>query len=259
MLRQPLRTFLATLLFGCCALPALAQVRVQTPVRFTGVPGERAIDGLGAPAMGSAAMTVQSAVLESWRWCSVAMVGDTIELSLVPAVEQLQDGLMARFQVPQDLSGVLWARIQGFGTGRILRTDALAPVPGQLITGRIAEVLWANGAFTLLNLAEGGCPPGSISVNERFCIDTISAPSVGMFDAMDQCAERGGKLCSWEEYYAGCVLLGTQLGGMYNNWEWVDETANHLQTFGQAGRFTCQSQRTTGPGFGDVRCCYHKR
>lgn len=259
MLRQPLRIPIIALFLLGCVPPALAQVRVETPVRMTGVPTERAIDGLGAPALGSSAMTVQSAVLESWRWCSVVVVADTVELSLQPAVLDLQDGLLARFKVPQDLSGALWARIEGYAAAPFVRTDGLPPVPGQLTTGRIAEILWANDAYTLLNLAEGVCPPGSISVNERFCIDTISAPSVTMFDAMDQCAERGGKLCTWEEYYAGCVLLGTQLGGMYNNWEWIDETANHLQTFGQAGRLTCQSQRTTGPGVADVRCCYHKR
>jgi hypothetical protein len=262
MLYQPLtRALLGVLAIGT-VLSGAAQVELDIPLRFTGAEDQRRLEGLGPAVEGTAAVTVEASVREGWRWCQAQRIADTIELTTVPAVEVLRDGLLLRFQVPQDMSGGLWARVQGGVAYPLVRTDGLRPALGQLTTGRVAEVLLAAGRFTLLNLPELECPPGTLSVNADLCIDQASLANLLVYQAMDRCARRGGKLCTWDEYYAACTLLGSQLTGMFNEWEWIDDTSNHTHTADQAGRFTCTSQRSQSvllERVGETRCCYHRR
>jgi len=262
MLYQSLKGISLVCLAAACGLPAIAQVELEVPLRFTGSQEQRGIEGLAQPTQGDAAITVEAAVRDGWRWCTAQRIADTLELTTAPAVVPVRDGLLLRFSVPQDMSGRLWARIQGGVAMPLLRTDGVNPTWGQLTTGRIAEVLVAAGRYTLLNLPEPECPPGSLSVNANYCIDQASVANQLIYQAMDRCARRGGKLCSWDEYYAACTLLGTQLTGMFNEWEWIDDTSNHSHTGDQAGRFTCTSQRAQSvllERVGETRCCYHKR
>ncbi len=262
MLHQPMnRAWSSTLGLLLCAM-GHAQVQLEVPLRLTGPEEHRRIDNLAPPQESAAAVTVEAAVRDGWRWCTAQRIADTVELSMTPAIEVQREGLLLRFVVPLDMSGRLWARIPGGTAFPILRVDGVNPVWGQLTTGRIAEVLFANGRFTLLNLPEPECPPGTLSVNANFCIDQSSVPNQLVYQGMDRCARRGGKLCSWDEYYAACTLLGTQLTGMFNEWEWIDDTSNHSHTADQAGRFTCTSQRSQSvllERVGETRCCYHKR
>jgi len=262
MLYESLTRMAFVALLMSSALLVHCQVDIQVPLRLTGQEEQRRLDGLGAPLDGTSAVTVDGAVRDGWRWCQAQRVADTIELTVVPAVQIQRNGLLLRFQVPQDLSGRLWARVQGGGAYPLLRSDGVNPVWGQMVTGRIAEVLFANERYTLLNLPESDCPPGTLSVNANLCIDEMSVANQLIYQAMDRCARRGGKLCTWDEYYAACTLLGTQLTGMFNEWEWIDDTSNHTHTADQSGRFTCTSQRSQSvllERVGETRCCYHKR
>jgi hypothetical protein len=262
MLHQPMKHLLIACLAAICAGPTLAQVELDVPLRLTGPEEQRRIDGLSTPTQSNAAVTVEADVRDGWRWCTAQRIADTLELSTTPSVAPVRDGLLLRFAVPQDMSGRLWARIQGGAAMPLLRTDGVNPTWGQLTTGRIAEVLVAAGRYTLLNLPEPECPPGSLSVNGSYCIDQASVADQLIYQAMDRCARRGGKLCTLDEYHAACTLLGPQLTGMYNEWEWIDDTSNHSHTADQAGRFTCTSHRSQSVllvRLAETRCCYHKR
>jgi hypothetical protein len=253
-----------SLVIAVVLLPFLgtAQVQLDVPVVLTGVPAERRVDSLAPPTIGTSLVTVEGAVHAEWQWAAVQAQGSTINLTLSPAVTSYADGLLLRFLVPADIAGTLAISADGLPALPLLRPDGLPPVVGQLRQGSIAEVMHAGGRFILLSAAERGCPPGSLAVNERFCIDQASTNDVIFYDAVDRCAVRGGRLCTWDEYHAACVLLTGELSGMFNEWEWVDDTANHTQTAGQVGRTTCLSQRSAGAPLtteGDVRCCYHPR
>lgn len=262
MLYQPMNRAWSTLIGLALTATGQAQVQLEVPLRLTGPEEQRRIEGLGPAQEGTSAVSVEAVVRDGWRWCTAQRIADTVELSLSPTIEVQREGLLLRFMVPQDMSGRLWARIPGGTAYPILRVDGVNPVWGQMTTGRIAEVLFANSRFTLLNLPETQCPPATLSVNANFCIDQASIPNQLVYQAMDRCARRGGKLCSWDEYYAACTLLGSQLTGLFNEWEWIDDTSNHSHTGDQAGRFTCTSQRAQSvllERVGETRCCYHKR
>jgi hypothetical protein len=262
MLHRSMKWLFHVCVAAACAHPALAQVELDGPLRLTGPVDQRRVDGLAQPIQGDAAVTVEAAVRDGWRWCTAQRIVDTLELTASTAVDQVREGLLLRFPVPQDMSGRLWARIQGGVAMPLLRTDGVNPTWGQLTSGRIAEVLVAAGRYTLLNLPEPECPPGSLSVNGNYCIDQVSVANQLIYQAMDRCARRGGKLCTLDEYHAACTLLGAQLTGMFNEWEWIDDTSNHTHTADQAGRFTCTSHRSQSvllERVGETRCCYHKR
>jgi len=241
-----------------------AQITVDGPVRLTGTEEQRGVDGLAWPTGGSSAVTVEASVVSGgFSWTTATLGGDTLELSPDPAVDELRDGLLLRFPAPGTVHGALYIRAGGEHAALpLLRPDGLVPVQGQLTTGRVAEVMKAGDRFILLSSPERGCPPGTFAAHDRLCMDAASVPQMYFHDAVAMCAERGGKLCAWDEYIAACTSLQSQLTGLFDEWEWIDETSNHTHGADQAGRLTCASQRNQGvlaERKADGRCCYHPR
>ena len=240
----------------------LAQVSIDQPVLLTGPDGSRRIDGLGAPAQSSALITLESAAQGSWHWGTALASNQAITLTLQLPITEYREGLLVRFLAPADLAGGITLNVDGVGPLPLVRPDGLTPVLGQLRQGVECEALHAGGRFILLSASERGCPPNTVPVTERFCIDQSSVANQIIYSAMSHCANRGGRLCTWDEYHAACVLVGVQLTSMFNAWEWIDDTSNHTHTADQAGRATCQSQRSAGvptTTTGETRCCYHPR
>lgn len=238
------------------------QVRLGGSLQLTGNESERRVEGLAAPAEGTALVTFEGEGQGAWQWASATAAGTTISLSLAPVLSAYRNGLLVRFLAPASLHGEVLIGIDGLPPQPLLRPDGLNPVAGQLRAGTLVEVLFAEGRFTLLSAPERGCPPQSVAVHERLCIDAASPGGFLYEQATTYCAARGGRLCAWDEYHAACVLVGSQLSSLFNQWEWIDDTSNHSHTADQAGRTSCQSQRSAGvPGttLGEARCCYHPR
>lgn len=243
------------------ALPAVAQVEVDAPLRFTGPTEERRITGLTDPATTTSAVTLGYAVRGTAHWYTAATTGDTLLLEpatgLVPVVG---DGLLLRFIPPQAMEGAVHLRIGEEEPLPLLRPDGLKPLPGQVRAGAVCEVVLHGGVYTLLAPEARGCAEGFVHVHQRLCIETQDMPGLTFYQAADRCAERGAKLCSWDEYHTACTLLEGTLLGLFNGWEWIDDTSNHTHTGDQAGGTDCASQRSTVPlQTGDGRCCSRPR
>ena len=239
-----------------------AQALLDVPIVLSGADGQRRVDGLVQPTSSNSLITLEGAVQGAWQWGTAQAAAGAITLTLAPPITAYRDGLLVRFLAPTNLDGALTLNVDGMGALPLLRPDGLNPVRGQVRQGTLCEAMQAGGRFILMSAAERGCPPGSLFVNDRYCIDSLSTNNQIFYTAVSFCANRGGKLCTWDEYHAACAFLGAQLGGMYNQWEWIDDTSNHTQTVDQAGRTTCQSQRSAGNPpvtTGDTRCCYHPR
>ncbi len=253
---------LATLLFLSSAWASIAQVEVDVPIRFTGVDGQRGIDGISSPTASNAAITVEVASSGQVHWALATVDGDTLTLFTTPPVASYRNGLLLRFAaVGTDLIKP-WVRTPGSTAYPLIRHDGEQVLNDVLRPNSIAEVLFNNDAWILLNSSYATCPVGSVAVNERLCMETTAFPGLRIHAAINRCGDRGGRLCTWDEYVAGCTLQSDQLLGLYDEWEWIDDTSNHTHTADQAGRFTCQSQRTANAItliVGDTRCCYHPR
>lgn len=254
-MRTPL--FIPTVLLAAtCA----AQIRTSAPIQLNGTEDQRAIHGLGGPISDSALVTVKVVTAGSIHWAEASFESDTIVLSTTPVISAIRDGLLLRFLAPASQSTALWIRPTGHSSHPLQRPDGLPVNRADMKEGAVAEVVFNHERWTYLNPTNGACPTGAVDVNAAFCIDTAQVSGLEFYEAIRHCGDRGGKLCSWGEYVTACNLVGTSLQIMFDEWEWLDDTANHTHSALQAGRTTCQSQRSANVWMiGDTRCCYQLR
>lgn len=247
---------------GLLAALGSAQVEIDAPIRFTGDEDQRSVEGIGAPIADSVAVTVDVMSSGIVHWAGPSQAADTLVLSVQPPITEASVGLLIRFLPASNNTDRVWISCSDQGPYELLRHDGLPLPPGELLSGEVAEILFTGANWIHLNGSHATCPPGSIAVNARTCMDVQPRTGLLFYDAADHCTERGGKLCTWDEYAVGCTVLGAQLTGMFSEWEWIDDCSNHTHTADQAGRVNCQSQRTLStitmtPA--NARCCYHPR
>lgn len=244
-----------------CGL-ALAQVRMDGDVRFVGPDGERRIDGLASPLDETAAIPVSVLASGTVHWAEASLESGSLRLVLDPPVILVDDGLLIRFLSPVTNDGPMAITAVGATAIPLVRTDG-SPLPGNALrAGTVAEVLFEDGRWILLNPSSKTCPPGTVTTAGPTCMDASAFQGLRFYEAIEHCAARGGKLCTWDEYAVGCALRQAELSGLFVEWEWIDDTSNHTHTANQAGRFTCQSQRSANvivTMTGNTRCCYRTR
>lgn len=244
------------------SLDSRGQVALDVPLHFGGSADHTRIEGLAYPTRDDGAITVEVAASGSVLWGMATVLADTLLISMSPTNTEIRDGLLVRFIPTAVNPGPVWIRLDGSASYPLLRTDALPVVRGELSPTTVVEMIHTDGVWTYLNASHDRCPPGTIAVNARLCIDQMQTPGLLYYAAVRTCGARGAKLCSWGEYLAACTLVGSALTGLFDEWEWLDDTANHTHTALQAGRLTCQSQRSANAISiitGDTRCCYHIR
>ena len=242
--------------------PCMAQVGIDVPIQFTGPAGQRGIDGITSPTAADQLITLGHAVSGMAHWCDAVLNVDTFQLSMDPVSGPLANGTMLRFISPQEITGPVFVRIDQLNTMPLLRVDGIHPVAGQIEAGAICEMVLNDGVFTLTAPSRRGCPSGTVQLSAQLCVDSTVQNTTLYYEAIDHCASRGGRLCTWQEFYLACTHTNPTLGDVLLNWEWVDDTANHTHTLGQAGGASCMGQRSV-PTLdivpGATRCCYQIR
>lgn len=245
------------------ALPlAHAQVEVSTAIHFTGPESERTITGLAAPSAPDAALTVEAALIGTTTWAEASATGMSIVLRPVTPVSAYRDGLLLRFLSPTNIHGPSTVACAGLDPAVLRRPDGLDPARGQIRQGAVIEVVYAGGGWILTNVPEHGCPPGTVAVGERLCIERADQGNTLWYPAADRCTNLGGRLCSWDEFYLACTRHSDQLTGLLDAWEWLDDSSNHANSAVQVGLGTCTAQRWANPNnvtLGHSRCCFVPR
>lgn len=252
------------LLLGCLLFTqGTGQVRSDVPISFSEAPNGGHISGLAPPVMGSAAVTVEGSLITGgYTWCTAIVSGDTLLLDPFPALSAYVDGTLLRFVSPVSDQNNLYIKCPGLAPMPLVRSDGLNLMPGQLRTGLVIEAMHVSGRFIALNVAETGCPAGFLQANAHLCMEANSIGNMLYRNAVNRCANLGGKLCTWDEYIAACTVLEGQLSNLFVDWEWLDDSSNHSHGADQAGRLTCLSQRQLSPiptTPGRTRCCYRPR
>lgn len=240
--------------------PCAAQVHVGAPLRFTGPMEERGVDGLAPPTDPSSVVTLGYAWAGRAHWADALRNADTLHLTMVPRPLGPSEVGLVRFIAPPDPHGIRFLRLDNMPAKPFMLFDGLPPAPGAILSGQVVEAVAGDGGWILTHGARPPCPPATLPVNGRFCISVGDVPGLDFFQASSHCAHLGGKLCTWDEYHAGCVLLGGQLNGMFDNWEWIDGSGDHTHTADQTGMSTCTDHRAVGPFQAwDARCCFRIR
>ena len=240
-----------------------AQVHVDRPIQFTSTDSvQRQIQGLATATEEDGAITLAGDRSGPLQLALVNGTANALTLTLSPAPVAYTDGLLLRFIPAFPNSGAVTLDVNGLGPRGLLRPDLLPITLAELSPGALVEAQYADSVFILLRRAESGCPPGYLPVNERFCVQQAEVDNVTYFDAVRYCTDRGAKLCTWEEYYNACMMWQGTLTGTFDDWEWVDGTADHTHTALQCGRWMCHSERSCTADevqFHSLRCCYRLR
>jgi hypothetical protein len=241
---------------------AYAQLEVTTPVTFTGPEEERAIIGLSAPVSQHAALTVEASLTGVNTWAEATINGNELTLTPIAPISLPGNGTLLRFIAPADLQGQSTLVCSGSQSLPLRRPDGLPPASGQIIEGAVVEVVLAGDSWVITNRAEFGCPPGTIAIGDRSCIERGDQGNTLWFPAADRCTNLGGRLCTWDEFYIACTQYAGQLTGLLNAWEWIDDSSNHANSAVQVGFQSCTAQRWANPNnvtLGNSRCCFKPR
>jgi hypothetical protein len=260
-----MRNVLAPLIHLCLAATCVAQVRVDHPIMLNSTDtAERMIGGIARANDEHALITLGDARSGAYHWAQASGTNGNITLSLDPVATGYVNGLSIRFLPAVSASGVVTFNVDGLGPKPVYRTDGQRVVAGQVQPGTMVEAIYADSAFFLQGRAPSACPDGFLQANTSFCLMRNDTLNMSIYNAANWCYSRGARLCSWDEYISACTVLQGQLEGMYDDWEWIDGTADHTHTAVQAGRYACRSERSWGAlesnnNYARVRCCYSLR
>lgn len=257
-MKAAIRTLICMLLPGM----AVAQVHVDKPVVFTsGADAERQVQGLAPAASTTSLITATGGQSGRYHWAQAAGTAMAITLSLDPPWAAYLDGSELRFMPVANSFGPVTVNVDGLGARHVYRGDGLPISAGQMGPGTIVSLIYADTAFFLTDRSRAGCPDGFLPVNGQYCIQRNDTVNLSVFNATKWCNDRGARLCSWGEYLHACTVQQSQMEGMFNDWEWIDDSADHTHTGVQAGRYTCLSERSYGAienpnNYARTRCCF---
>lgn len=243
---------------------ARTQVFVDGPVHLTGSDSERKAEGLAAPHTVTSALTVEASLLGTVHWANASISGNLVTLAPIVPAEAPRTGDLLRFLAPAELFDSVRVRFPGQAQYALFRPDGIPPVRGQVKAGVVCEILFAEDHWVLLNAPLRGCPPGTIAVSDRLCVEVTGVDNTVFSVSNDRCMGMGGRLCSWGEFYVACSQFATQLTGIGTGWEWLDDTSNHAHSVSQAGNQACTAQRWANPETlnnfrARGRCCVEPR
>lgn len=255
-----MRTLLLLAATGSAMLAA-AQVHVDRPLVLTAADSSaRSVSGLAPAVTGNGLITLGDARSGRYRWAQVGGTGMALTLSLDPPCEAYVSGLGVRFLPNAPGSGPVTFNVNGLGAKRVYRGDGTLVTAGELEPGVITQAIYADTAFFLTARAAEGCPTGFLSARPSLCFMQHDTLNLSVYNATKWCMDRGARLCTWDEYIQACTALQAQLSGLFDDWEWIDDTSDHTHTGNQAGRYGCRSQRSWGAvedpnNYARVRCC----
>lgn len=242
-----------------------AQVHVDKPIVLTGAdPAARQVEGLAPADQEDALIDLAGARSGRYHWGVAGGTANAVTLAMDPPCAAYTTGLHVRFLPVRVSAGAVTLNVDGLGPKRIYRNDGLPVAFGELEPGRVADAIYVDTAFFLTARAARACPQGFLQVNDSYCLQQNDTLSTSIFSASRWCQDRGAQLCTWDQYLNACVALQTELQGLFDDWEWIDDTADHTHTAGQAGRWQCRSERSWGAAEhpnnnAQVRCCYRLR
>ena len=260
MLLQPLRTAICIAL-SVTTLSGFGQLHIDGNVDMSNAPsGEQTISGLADPlhkddlsAMGFAASgRAFWYVIDQHQFDTVRLVG------AIP-FGRPENGLLIRYRSDVEAPGDFFIGFKDSLAWPVLDSEGRSLTEGRFNANQVVQFQWQDSAFFLANAPTSTCPSGFLQVSGSLCIQQSDNSLVNWYEANASCEAKGAGLCTFAEYVHACRVLGSQMTGLFNNWEWIDDTSDHTHTADQAGRWDCHSNRSRGAtyqDFANFRCCY---
>jgi len=241
---------------------SFSQVRSDRRIELVGEdPGMRQVLGLPEDQSGNAALSSQVEQAGNYRF-AVATVQDGWEIELASVTMALETGTQLLVKVPAGASGNAQLRVNGSGPFPVMVKPGTALEAADVPEGTVLSLVFDGAVFQVMNgvvHARRPCPDGTVQASQQFCIEINERGPETFYQAALRCAEDGLRLCTWTEFYQGCIRSGTLgLLDMIGNHEWADTAMNEDANARVVGRVSC----TTSGGLAAAdwqehfRCCY---
>jgi len=244
---------------------ASGQVLLDKPLHFTNADStQRQVNGPLFAGSEDALITAGEAQRGAPNLALASGTAMTVQLAMTPPCAGYTNGLLVRWEPVAAGAGAVRLNVDGLGNRPLYRSDGLPVAYGELASGSMAEALYMDTAFFLQHRARTACPDDFVAVNGSLCMQRNDTLNTSIFNAITYCNARGARLCTWDEYIHACTAQQAQFLGLFDNWEWMDDTSDHTHTANQVGRWSCRTQRSIGAvdhpnNYGGVRCCYWRK
>lgn len=160
-------------------------------------------------------------------------------------------------KIDSTITGNLIININGYGYRNILKNVNDTITQGDLVAGQIIHIIYDGANFQMANWIEDFCPSGFVKVNRSYCIERDDNPSATLWIAMQECEDKGARLCTWHEWYYACQKTGLGLNQMTNNYEWINAPVNNPNQCGAMGDGDCITGVSAAHNNNfKYRCCY---
>jgi hypothetical protein len=241
---------------------ALSQVHSDRRIELVGNdPATRQVLGLRVDQSGNAALSTQVEQAGQYRF-AVASVQDGWEIELASLTIAPEAGTHLLVKVPSGASGNAQLSVNSLGPFPVM-VDPNTPLEASDVPeGTVLSLVFDGTLFHVMNgavHARQPCPEGMVQASQQFCIDINESGPETFYQAALRCGEVGKRLCTWTEFYQGCIRSGTLgLQDMTGNHEWADTAMNEDNYAQVVGRLSC----TTAGGLNAAdwqehfRCCY---
>jgi len=250
---------LATLLIHAASF---AQVRSDRHIELVGDgPGTRQVLGLPDDQAGNAALSTHVEQVGNYRF-AVATVQNGWEIVIPSLTVAPEAGTHLLVKVPFGATGDAQLRVNASGPFPIVTSLNTALQASDVPDGTVLSLVFDGTLFHMMNgtaHAKRACPDGTVQASDHYCIDVEERGPETFFQAALRCGEEGLRLCTWSEFYQGCIRSGTLgLLEMTGNHEWVDSAMNEDTNARVVGRLSCTTSGglVAGGWQEHFRCCY---
>ena len=253
------------LMLACCSAVAVnAQVRSDGPLILNGLGSiDRQLNGLSPSLTPGDVLSAEVEQSRTHRFVNNT-AGTTWQITLTTFDTPIEAGTQFMITAPTSINGPVQIQVGAQGPYPLFWKPGEAILGEDIPDGMIISAVFDGAVFQVLNgrahkLRE--CPTGMIEIGTQYCIDPEQQPqgTTDFFDAANNCALSGKRLCTWAEFAAACPDAGILgLIAASGDYEWVDDSANEVLNVRVVRLLTCQfpSHRSSTTSVAPSRCCY---
>lgn len=217
---------LSTIICAASLGPLVGQWSVPVAIELDGdAPADRQVTGAASPtgADHGASMVTDRNNTTAF---ATATGGNTLQVSLVPALEAYRPGARLTLLPATTNTGAVTLNVDGLGPIAVLKDVSAELDSADLPAGVPFQVVFDGAAFQVTNQLHPSCPSGFKPIGRDACVEMSLRGSATWYGAVNQCTARGHRLCSFAEWIRACQMPGGILPTI-TEYEWVDEAANH--------------------------------
>lgn len=247
------------------SLFSLGQVKIDNIIDFSNLDSSKnQIYGISSPNQLNDANTPKFAIsqsfYENYLYNSSTYYLKKGNLNLT----NYEVGMEIQFIVDSvNLDSISYVQLDGLGKIPIVKNINTFLPAKQLKKGQVVNLIFDGTNMRMINFINH-CPENYLEINNHYCIEKNEHTDTTFWAALDDCMIDNANICSFSEWFNACKLNHPDLLNMTNNYEWINNGADHSQETAIIGNGACEmtTSQNTAPQYlsneRNYRCCYYK-